>query len=208
MTVYLCPADGCTPVLAGAHHIHVEKGATSRDYVHRAATQFGETWVSLWTSPYHGMIYLRRMTMYRRLLTIAASGLLILGVALCGNAQEAGPPPGQHPSQGHRMSADEELQRMDKALKLTDDQKNQIKPILEDRRQKMESLRSDTSMSVEDRHNKMRSIFQDSNNKIRDVLNEDQRKKYDDMLQHARERMQGHGHEHESGGGTAPANPQ
>jgi len=141
--------------------------------------------------------------MYKRLLTIAASGLLVLGVALGVNAQEPGPPPqGEHMGRGHRMTADEELQRMDKQLKLTDDQKKQIKPILEDRQQKMESLRSDTSMSPEDRRTKMRSIFQDSNSKIRDVLNEDQKKKFDEMQEHPRGRM------HQPGAGAPPAPPQ
>ena len=84
--------------------------------------------------------------MYKRLLKIAASGLLVLAVALCGvqaNAQSG--PSGEHTGRRHRMSPDEELQRLDMALKLTDDQKGQIKPILEDRQQKMQSLRSDTS---------------------------------------------------------------
>jgi len=134
------------------------------------------------------------MTMYKRLLTIAASALLVLGVGLCGvQAQAQGGPSGEHMSRRPRMSPDEELQRLDKALKLTDDQKNQIKPILEDRQQKMQSLRSDTSLSQQDRRGKMRSIMQDSNGKIRDVLNDDQKKKFDEMQQHGRGRMEGHG---------------
>jgi hypothetical protein len=84
------------------------------------------------------------------------------------------------------MSPDEELQRLDKALKLTDDQKGQIKPILEDRQQKMESLRSDTSLSAEDRRSKMRSIFEESNGKIRNTLNDDQKKSFDEMQQRGR----------------------
>jgi len=129
--------------------------------------------------------------MYKRLLTIAGSGLLVLGVALCGvqaNAQ-GGPPPGEHMGRGHQMSPDEELQRLDKALKLNDDQKGQIKPILEDRQQKMQSLRSDTSLSQQDRWGKMRSIREDSNGKIRNVLNDDQKKKFDEMQQHGGRRM-------------------
>ena len=131
--------------------------------------------------------------MYKRLLTIAASGLLVLGVALCGvqaNAQAG--PSGEHMGRGHRMTPDEELQRLDKALKLNDDQKNQIKPVLEDRQQKMQSLRSDTSLSEQDRRSKMKSTMEDSNSKIRDVLNDDQKKKFDEMQQHGRGHMQGH----------------
>jgi Spy/CpxP family protein refolding chaperone len=133
------------------------------------------------------------MMMYKRLLKIAASGLLVLAVALCGvqaNAQSG--PSGEHTGRRHRMSPDEELQRLDKALKLTDDQKGQIKPILEDRQQKMQSLRSDTSLSEQDRRSKMKSTMEDSNSKIRDVLNDDQKKKFDEMQQHGRGHMQGH----------------
>jgi len=141
--------------------------------------------------------------MYRRFLTVVASGLLVLGVALGAAAQEPGPPPGAHMGRGHRMSPDEELQRLDKSLKLTDDQKTSIKPILEDRQKKMESLHSDTSLSREDRMGKMRSIMEDSNGKIRDVLNDDQKKQFDEMQKHTRERMQGHGP-----GGETPPPPQ
>ena len=143
--------------------------------------------------------------MYKRLLTIAASGLLVLGVALCGveaNAQTG--PSGEHMGRGHRMTPDEELQRLDKALKLNDDQKNQIKPILEERQQKMQSLRSDTSLSEQDRRSKMKSTMEDSNSKIRDVLNDDQKKKFDEMQQHGRGHMEGH----RPGGGTTTGNPQ
>ena len=139
--------------------------------------------------------------MCKWMLKIAASGLLVLGIALCGvqaNAQAG--PSGEHRGRGHQMSPDEELQRLDKALKLTDDQKNQIKPIIEDRQKKMESVHSDTSLSPEDRRGKFRSIMEESNGKIRDVLNEDQKKKFDEMHQH----MRGH----RAGGGAAPANPQ
>jgi hypothetical protein len=104
---------------------------------------------------------------------------------------------------GHRMTPDEQLQRLDKSLKLTDDQKASIKPILEDRQKKMESLHSDTSLSREDRMSKMKSIMDESNGKIRDVLNDDQKKQFDEMQQHMRGRMQGHGP-----GGEAPPPPQ
>ena len=146
--------------------------------------------------------------MYRRLLRIAASGLLVLGVALCGvraYAQEAPQAPGgEHMRQWHRMTPDEELQRLDKSLKLTDDQKSQIKPILEDRQKQMESLHSDTSLSPEDRMGKIRGLMKESNGKIRDLLNDDQKKQFDEMQQHGRGHMGGH----RPGGGPPPEAPQ
>ena len=141
--------------------------------------------------------------MYKRFLSVLASGLLVLGVALGASAQEAGPPPGGQMGQRHRMSPDEQLQRLDKSLKLTDDQKASIKPILEDRQKKMESLHSDSSLSREDRMSKTKSIMEESNGKIRDVLNDDQKKQFDEMQQHMRGRMGGH-----APGGQPPAPPQ
>ena len=143
--------------------------------------------------------------MYKRLLTIAASGLVVLGVAWCGvqaNAQAG--PSGEQMGRGYQMSPDEELQRMDKALKLTDDQKNQIKPILEDRQQKMQSLRSDTSLSEQGRWGKVRSIREESNSKIRNLLNDDQKKKFDEMPQHGPGHMEGH----RPSGRSTTGNPQ
>jgi len=67
----------------------------------------------------------------------------------------------------------------------------------------MESLHSDTSLSREDRMQKMRGIMEESNGKIRDVLNDDQKKQFDEMRQHTRGHMQGHGP-----GGQAPPPPQ
>ena len=144
--------------------------------------------------------------MQKRFLTVLAGGLLVLGVALAANAQEAGPPPGGPGGpmgQRHRMTPDEELQRMDKSLKLTDDQKTSIKPILEERQKKMQDLHSDNSMSREDRMSKMKSIMEESNGKIRDVLNDDQKKQFDEMQQRMHGHMPGHGP-----GGQAPPPPQ
>jgi Spy/CpxP family protein refolding chaperone len=145
------------------------------------------------------------MTMHKGLLAVAVSGLVVLGVAWCGvQAHAQAGPSGEHMGRGHRMGPDEELQRLDKTLKLTDDQKKQIKAILEDREQKMQSLRSDTSLSQQERWSKMRSAREDSNSKIRDLLNDDQKKKFDEMQQHERGHMQGH----RPGGGAPPENPQ
>jgi len=133
--------------------------------------------------------------MNKRLWSIAATGLLVLGVTLWGTATKAqeGPPPGgaqaEHMGHGHWANPDEQLQRMGQALNLTDDQKSQIKPILEDRQKQMEALRSDTSVSQDDRRTKMRSIMEDSNSKIRAVLNDQQKQKFDEMQQRIHARM-------------------
>jgi Spy/CpxP family protein refolding chaperone len=135
--------------------------------------------------------------MYRRLLTFVASGLLVLGVALTGmQARAQGGPQGRGP----RMSPEQRLEQLDQTLKLTDDQKSKIKPILEDQQKQMDALRSDSSLSQEDRRAKMRSIMQESNGKIRDLLTDDQKKQFDEMQQR---RGPGRGGRGPGGGGNS-----
>ncbi len=133
--------------------------------------------------------------MSKHVIKIAASAVLIFGLGLCGaraNAQ-AGPPDTAHSGRGHRMSPDQQLDHLSKALNLTDDQKNQIRPILQDRSEKMQSIRSDSALSREDRRTRMREAFEDSGNKIRSVLNDDQKQKFDQMQQRRHDRMQKRG---------------
>ena len=145
--------------------------------------------------------------MFKRFMRFASSAVLISGLSICGtlasaqsNDQSSAQANGQtgaqsgaaeteHRGRGQRMSPDQQLQHLTRALNLTDDQKNQIRPILEDRHQKMQSLHSDTSLSREDRMSKARSIFEDSNSKIRSVLNDEQKQKFDEMQQRRREHM-------------------
>jgi periplasmic protein CpxP/Spy len=100
----------------------------------------------------------------------------------------------QRKESNHRREADPQRQvnMLSKRLNLTDDQKNQILPILTDRRQQMKSIHEDTSLSQQDRRAKMRSLWEDSDSKVKAVLNDDQKQKYDQMQQQRRERMQQH----------------
>jgi periplasmic protein CpxP/Spy len=141
--------------------------------------------------------------MSKRFIKFASGSVLIAGLTLCGtfangqssaqsDAQQSGPAEGSHRGRRQRISPDQQLDHLTKALNLTDDQKNQIRPILEERQQKMQSLHSDASLSREDRMSKARSIFQESNSKIRGALNDDQKQKFDQMQQRRREHMRSH----------------
>ena len=133
--------------------------------------------------------------MYRRLLSITATMALVFGLAICGNQLKAQSESPENSQRGHRqqMSPDQQLERLSKALNLTDDQKQQIRPILQDRQEKIQSVRSDASLSREDRMNKMRSTFEETNSKIRAILNDEQKPKFDQMQQRRREQMQNRG---------------
>lgn len=155
--------------------------------------------------------------------TIALAAVLSLGFG-AGNAfgQDAPPPPqsGQQPDQqsgqgqdagrgkgmgmGHRQmeSVDEQIQSLNKKLKLSDDQQAKLKPILEDQRKQMEAIHNDSSLSREDRFGKMQDVRQSSDTQIKSVLNEDQQKNFDKMRAEQRDRMK-----QWRGGGNVPPPP-
>jgi Spy/CpxP family protein refolding chaperone len=154
------------------------------------------------------------------LCSLVFTGLLATGVIF---AQEPGSAPEQNAPQtegggmghhrGHMMDPDARLAHMTKRYKLTADQQSQIKPILQDEQQQMQSMRSDTSTSREDRRSKMMSLHEATNQKIEAVLNDDQKQKFEADQQ----KMQQRRAEHMKGGqggpppgdaGQPPAQPQ
>lgn len=66
-------------------------------------------------------------------------------------------------------------------LDLTDAQKEKIKPILADMREKMQALRGDTSLSREDRMAKMKEINDAISAKLKDILTPDQFTKFEEL---------------------------
>lgn len=156
--------------------------------------------------------------MKRQLCSLVLTGLLATGVML---AQEPGSAPDQNAPQaeggtgGHRgdhmMDPDERLAHMTKRYKLTADQQSQIKPILQDEQQQMQSMRSDTTASREDKRAKMMSMHQASQQKIEAVLTDEQKQKFEADQQKMQERRSEHMHGGGQGSGDAgqpPAPPQ
>jgi Spy/CpxP family protein refolding chaperone len=158
--------------------------------------------------------------MKRQLCSLVLTGLLATGVML---AQEPGSAPDQnapqaegggmggHGGRGMMMDPDQRLAHMTKRYKLTADQQSQIKPILQDEQQQMQSMRSDTTSSREDKRAKMQSMHQASTQKIEAVLTDEQRQKFDADQQKMQERRSEHMHGGGQGSGDAgqpPAQPQ
>jgi len=75
-----------------------------------------------------------------------------------------------------------------KKLGLSNEQVAQLKPILEDRQQQMQTLRSDTSLNDQDRQAKARGVMQDSKTRIEALLNDTQKQQFEQMLQERRAR--------------------
>ena len=149
--------------------------------------------------------------MKRQLCSLALTGLLATGVMVAqqagstpdtnmqaqpGSMQQAPPDSAQSGMGGGKhhkgmMDSDQRLARMTKRYKLTSDQQNQIKPILDNEQQQMTTMRSDTSMSRQDKMAKMKSMHQDDDQKISAALTDDQRKMYDADQQKMQSKRQG-----------------
>lgn len=95
----------------------------------------------------------------------------------------------------HPMNPDKAANHLAKKLGLTADQVAQIKPILVERQNAMQSLRADASLSQQDRRAKAKAIVQDSQSKIEAVLNDTQKQQFEQMIAARRAR---HGEKHAS----------
>ena len=146
--------------------------------------------------------------MKHRLLA-AAILLLSIGVFAQGSApQDQGSAQGEHQGAGmhRRMDPQQQLDHFTKQLKLTDDQQQKIKPLLEQQAEQMQSLRQDTSVSQQDRRAKFQEIHQSTMGQIRSVLDENQQKKFDKMMQKQEERRAHHMGESGPQGGPSGTN--
>jgi periplasmic protein CpxP/Spy len=156
---------------------------------------------------------------YKRLLAIAGSAALILGLGLTtakaqdqstpppDNAPQGGPPPGRGMRGGRGMDSEQMLARLDERLHLSEDQKGKVRTILQDRAAAAEKLRSDSSLSPEDRRSKMQSIFAEHNEQIKGVLNDQQKQQFEQMMER-RGRMGNRGGGPPPPAGQAPPDSQ
>jgi Spy/CpxP family protein refolding chaperone len=154
------------------------------------------------------------------LCSLVLTGLLATGGIIFAQEPSSAPPDQNAPQtegggmghhRGGMMDPDARLAKMTKRYKLTADQQSQIKPILQDEQQQMESMRSDTSTSREDKRSKMMSLHQTTNQKIEAVLTDEQKQKFEadqqKMQERRSQRMQG-GQGGPPPGGAPPQQPQ
>jgi Spy/CpxP family protein refolding chaperone len=112
---------------------------------------------------------------------------------------------------GHKAEFERRLALMAKRYKLTVDQQNQIKPVLEDEQEQMESMSSDTSASREDKRSKMVSLHRTTNEKIEALLTDEPKEKFEADQQKMQERRAEHMKDGDVGPGDAgqpPTQPQ
>jgi Spy/CpxP family protein refolding chaperone len=113
----------------------------------------------------------------RNLLAVLALGAALLPVA--GVAQD-GPPPEKRgpggPGGGRgRMTPEQQVERLDKALTLSAEQKTKIIAIYKESAEAMQAI------PQEERREKMMEMMKATREKIRAALTPEQQKKFDDM---------------------------
>jgi periplasmic protein CpxP/Spy len=118
---------------------------------------------------------------------------LAIGVALTGgaSAQDAADQNGDPAQAGAKhapASPEQQLEHLTKRLQLTPDQVEKIGPILQNRRENLESLRSDPSTKGPDRRAKAEAITQASEQQVEAILTDSQRQQYEQQREKALQR--------------------
>ncbi len=105
-------------------------------------------------------------------------------------AQDAGtppppPPPGEQgpggPGGPGKAQRGDRFKMMVEQLKLTEDQKAKIKPILEEDQKAMKALREDQSLDKATRRQKREEIIKRSGEQVRPLLTPEQQKTFDEI---------------------------
>ncbi len=129
--------------------------------------------------------------MHTKKIAIVLGALLSTAVMMAQTSDQAQPQAGtpqatQEMKPHRQMDPTKQAKHLGKKLGLSPDQVDQIRPILVDRQQQMQTLRADTSIARQDRRAKAHGIMQDSKNKIEAVLNDTQKQQFEQMLQERR----------------------
>ena len=81
------------------------------------------------------------------------------------------------------------LQEISSELNLTDDQKDKIKPVLQDEFKQLKAVKDDASLSPDQKKTKATEIHESTKSQINSFLNPDQQKKLSEIREKARENM-------------------
>lgn len=111
--------------------------------------------------------------------------LVLVGIRVVGN-----PLQGMHEDRpAMRHGPEQRLARLSAQLKLTDDQKAKIRPILEDEHKQVLTLRQDSSLAPQERRAKMQEIRARTFDQMQPILTHDQQTKLQQIQEKEKERM-------------------
>jgi Spy/CpxP family protein refolding chaperone len=87
-----------------------------------------------------------------------------------------------------KAKVQEKLQHISSELNLTDDQKTQLKPMLQSEVQQLQAVKDDTSLSPDQKEAKAKAIHQSFKTQMSGVLTPEQQKKWATMKAEAAEK--------------------
>jgi periplasmic protein CpxP/Spy len=90
-------------------------------------------------------------------------------------------------------TVEQRLERLTKALNLTDEQKPKVKAVLEEQTKKFEAMRNDSSLTRDERREKFRTMRQEENKKMKAILTPEQFDNYQQQMRRGGRRGQRNG---------------
>ena len=105
----------------------------------------------------------------------------LLGVLPASRAADADPKPADKTDAKTAPARGERLKSLAEQLKLSDEQKEKLKPILQDERKKVRELRDNKDLSRQDRVAKLKEIRDDLGTKLKPILTPEQLEKWNKL---------------------------
>lgn len=117
--------------------------------------------------------------------------LLFFGCSVTTRAQDAATQESRAQAQTengmHHGQRAGQLERLTQELNLTDEQKEKVKPILDEQSKQMRVTQDDTSLSQEQKRDKMKQIHQTTHSQINEILTPEQQKKFAELKEQHKE---------------------
>ena len=121
--------------------------------------------------------------------------LLFFACSLTTRAQDAGTQESKAQAQTeagpHHGQRANHLEWLSKELNLTDEQKEKVKPILDEQTKQMHAAQEDTSLTQEQKRDKMKQIHQTTHSQINEILTPEQQKKFAALKEQQKEHHEG-----------------
>ena len=124
--------------------------------------------------------------------TLGFAVLVFLASSVTTRAQNAGTQESKAQAQTEAgPHHGQQLERLSKELNLTDEQKEKVKPILDEQTKQMHAAQEDTSLTQEQKRDKMKQIHQTTHSQINEILTPEQQKKFAALKEQQKEHREG-----------------
>lgn len=137
------------------------------------------------------------------LATLALAGPLSQQPPAPANPPDEGAAPNGRPGRGGNI--ENRLEMMSKQLNLTDEQRENIRPLLKHEVERIKEVRSNTELTQDQARRRIQMIRKNTRQKVAEILTPEQRKQWQEMRQEHRGGPDGG--QKQPGGGDDPGRP-